>query len=60
MNGWIWAISIIGALAVASFIGFLAVRTAQGREALASRLLYTAAALGVVCGALGALMAFLD
>ncbi|MGJ3508707.1 hypothetical protein [Enemella sp. A6] len=59
MSPLLWVIMIVGALAVLSFFGFVIIRLMRGRpDPTASKLLYTAAVLGVICGICGALLGF--
>lgn len=60
MSGWMLpAIMIIGAVAVIAFLVWLVLAYGMKRGTAARPWLATAGAAGVVCGVLGALLAFL-
>lgn len=61
MTPLVLALSVVGALAVLSFIAFLVLAVVRGRrDSLARGALWTAGALGIVCAVIGVAIAFVQ
>lgn len=61
MTPLVLAVSIVGALAVLSFIVFLVLAVVRGRRDATARVaLWTAGALGIVCAVIGIAIAFVQ